>query len=45
MKFNYSLNGYGWAKALIEVDATKLEFTPNYLTDAFYKKSYVFLIL
>ncbi|WP_210608493.1 hypothetical protein [Priestia flexa] len=35
MKFNYSLKGYGWAKALIEVDATKLEFTPSYLTDAF----------
>ncbi|MEW4212082.1 hypothetical protein Q0O85_26550 [Priestia megaterium] len=35
MKFNYYLNGYGWAQAFIEIDSKKLEFTPSYLSDAF----------
>ncbi|MBA9029458.1 hypothetical protein [Peribacillus huizhouensis] len=34
MKFQYNLNGSGWAEGFIEVNSQRCEFNPSYLTNA-----------
>ncbi|MDP4107136.1 MAG: hypothetical protein Q8935_19550 [Bacillota bacterium] len=34
MKFQYILNGSGWAKGFIEINSQRCEFNPSYLTNA-----------
>lgn len=34
MKFQYILNGSGWAKGFIEINSQSCEFNPSYLTNA-----------
>jgi hypothetical protein len=34
MKFQYILNGSGWAEGFIEINSQRCEFNPSYLTNA-----------
>ena len=33
MKFEYCLNGIGWATCIVEINGQKLEYTASYLSD------------